>query len=372
MARSWHSTRVSVTRIPIQRRKRADGGTSYRVQVRLSGAFPITKTFRRLTDAKEWYARMRTAIRDQQDFPEREARRRTVAELVDRRVEMIERDKPHALPKQKQLLMWWRDQFGPFKLAQVTPALIAQKRDELLAENIGGEKELKRRSPATVNRYLAALSKAMTVAVREWHWMKENPAHRVTKGTETTGRVRYLADDERERLLRACRESPLAELELIAMLAISTGMRRGEILGLRWSDIDTKRRQAVLHKTKNRERRSVPIVPEVIALLEAHAKVRRLDTDLVFPQPGKDVPIDTAHWFEKAVAVAKVKDFRFHDLRHTAASYLAMSGATPGEIAAVLGHKTLAMVKRYAHLSDAHTTAVVERMTKKFLGGAAA
>jgi len=363
---------MPATRIPIQRRKRADGGVSYRVQVRLSGAFPITKTFRRLTDAKEWFAKMAHQIHDQQDFPEREARRRTVVELVDRRLEMVARDKPHALGKQTQLLTWWKDQIGPFKLAQVTPAVIAQKRDELLAENIGTDEEPRRRSPATVNRYLAALAKAMAVAVREWHWLQDNPAHHVTKGTETTGRVRYLDDDERERLLKTCRQSPLAELELMVMLAISTGMRRGEILGLRWPDLDMKRHQAVLHKTKNRERRSVPLVPQVHGLLEAHAKVRRLDTDLVFPQPGKEVPIDPAHWFEKAVAAAKIEDFRFHDLRHTAASYLAMSGATAGEIAAVLGHKTLAMVKRYAHLSDAHTTTVVERMNKKFLGDAPA
>ena len=237
---------MPATRIPIQRRKRADGGVSYRVQVRQSGAFPVTKTFHRLTDAKEWYAKMRTTIRDQQDFPEREARRRTVAELVDRRLEMVVRDKPHALGKQTQLLTWWKGQLAPFKLAQVTPAVIAQKRDELLAENIGTDKEPKRRSPATVNRYLASLAKAMAVAVREWHWLQDNPAHRVTKGTETAGRVRYLADDERERLLKACRQSQLPELELIAMLALSTGMRRGEILALRWPDADMKRRQAGL------------------------------------------------------------------------------------------------------------------------------
>jgi integrase len=96
--------------------------------------------------------------------------------------------------------------------------------------------------------------------------------------------------------------------------------------------------------------------------------VRRLDTDLVFAQPGKGTPLDVGHWFDLALADAGIKDFRFHDLRHTAASYLAMSGATSAEIAAVLGHRTLQMVKRYAHLSDAHTGSVVERMTQKYFG----
>ena len=73
-------------------------------------------------------------------------------------------------------------------------------------------------------------------------------------------------------------------------------------------------------------------------------------------------------WWYAALKQSGIKDFRFHDLRHTAASYLAMSGATTPEIAAVQGHKTLSMVKRYAHLSDQHTRAVIERMTRKYFG----
>ena len=123
-----------------------------------------------------------------------------------------------------------------------------------------------------------------------------------------------------------------------------------------------------IQDTKNDERRAVTLVPEVVALLKEHSKVRRLNTDLVFVRQGKDkaVVIDTR--FREAVAKAKIKDFHFHDLRHTCASFLAMSGATIPELADVLGHKTLSMVQRYAHLSQAHTSSVVERMNKKFLG----
>jgi integrase len=123
----------------------------------------------------------------------------------------------------------------------------------------------------------------------------------------------------------------------------------------------------VLHNTKNGDRRSVPIVPEVVTLLREHGKVRKLDSDLVFASAGEGPVWPNKHW-QRALRAAKVKDFRFHDLRHSAASYLAMSGATTAEIAAVLGHRTLAMVKRYAHLSDQHTGAVVERMTRKYFG----
>lgn len=353
----------------IQPRRTKDGQVTFRVQVRLRGHPPVSRSFERRTDARLWAQQMEASIRKGDALPTVEARKHTLGALVDRYLEGLERRRPEAVAKQRQILGWWKEQMGAYSLNNVTPALIAEKRDELLKEDISGTKGVVRhRSPATANRYLASLSKAFSEAVREWHWIAENPLRRVSKEPEPTGRVRYLNDKERDALLKACRKSALKELELLALLALTTGMRRGEILGLRWPDVDLKRRQAVLHKTKNRERRAVPLVPQVANMLQERAKVRRLDTDLVFAQPAGDIPIDPTHWFEKAVADAKLKDFRFHDLRHTAASYLAMSGATSAEIAAVLGHKTLQMVKRYTHLSDVHTGAVVERMTQRFFG----
>ncbi len=355
----------------IRKRTSAAGSVSYQVQVRVRGFPPQVATFERVTDAKIWAQRTEAAIREGLRFPEREAKRHTIAELADRELEIIERKRPQALKQQRALLGWWKAQLGHFTLASVTPALIAEKRDLLLQENIGTEKKPRRRSPPTANRYLASLSKAFSDAVREWHWVNENPLRRVSKEAESQGRVRFLSIEERNQLLAACEQSSLQELHLIVLLALTTGMRRGEILGLRWADIDLKRKLAVLHNTKNKERRSAPLVGQVTQLLEAYGKVRRLDTELLFPNPGKPKkPVEIDHWFQLALKAAKIENFRFHDLRHTAASYLAMSGATPPEIAAVLGHKTLQMVKRYAHLSDAHTGSVIERMTNKFFGEA--
>jgi integrase len=350
----------------IQQRKGRDGAVTYRAQVRLRGFPPQTASFARKTDAKNWVQHTESAIKDGRYFPPNEAKKHPLGALVDRYLTRLEAKKPHAHPKQKQLLTWWKEQLGDYALANVTPALIAEKRDALLAENIGTRKEPRKRSPATANRYLAALSKALTVAVREWHWLAENPLRRVQKESEPQGRARFLSDDERKRLLAACGASGTRGLELVVMLALTTGMRRGEIKGLRWPDVDLQRRVAVLHKTKNSERRAVPLVLRLVELLKAH--VRRVDTDLVFPQPRKPKPLDFDKAFAEAVRAAGIADFRFHDLRHTAASYLAMSGATTAEIAAVLGHKTLAMVKRYSHLSEQHTGAVVQRMTDKFFG----
>ena len=123
--------------------------------------------------------------------------------------------------------------------------------------------------------------------------------------------------------MTACGNSRMDALGLVVMLALTTGMRRGEIRGLRWSDIDLKRGSIVLHKTKNRDRRAVPIVPQVLAMLGKHAQVRRIDNDLVFPIGDDGGTLDFDHAFIDAVREAKIKDFRFHDLRHTAASYFA-------------------------------------------------
>jgi len=255
------------------------------------------------------------------------------------------------------VLDWWKAKLGDYSLAALTPELLSRHRDLLQAEE--------GLSNATVNRYLSVLSKAFSNAVTEWHLLQDNPLRRVSKRKKPSGRVRYLSDAERSRLLEACRISERKDLYLLVLIALTTGMRRGELLGMRWQDVDLERRVAVLHKTKNRERRSVPLVPEVVELLRDHGKVRRLDSELIFPGEGNGPLWFDAEWY-KALQAAKVKDFPFHDLRHTAASSLAMSGATVPELAAVLGHKTLAMVKRYAHLSDQHTGAVVERMTQKY------
>lgn len=153
------------------------------------------------------------------------------------------------------------------------------------------------------------------------------------------------------------------------MLALSTGARKGEIVNLRWSQVDLPRRVITLTETKNGEIRSLPLAGFAYNLMVEWSRVRRLDTDLVFPGNAGGKPTDIRAVWVFALRQAEIADFRFHDLRHSAASYLAMNGASLAEIAEVLGHKTLAMVKRYAHLSQAHTAGVVEKMNLKIFGG---
>ena len=124
----------------------------------------------------------------------------------------------------------------------------------------------------------------------------------------------------------------------------------------------------ILHETKNGERRILPLTGHALELMKEHSKIRQLNCDLVFP--GKDFkkPIDLRTPFETALKRAEIENFRWHDLRHSCASYLAMNGASLAEIAEVLGHKTLSMVKRYSHLSEAHTSKVVARMNEQIFG----
>jgi integrase len=145
-------------------------------------------------------------------------------------------------------------------------------------------------------------------------------------------------------------------------------MRRGEMLSLRWSQIDFQRGRITLLKTKNGEIRVVPLTGKAHELLLQLAKVRKIDCDLVFSGDVAGRPFCMQKPWYSTLKMAGITNFRFHDLRHSAASYLAMNGASMLDIAAVLGHKTLQMVKRYSHLSDAHTEQVVSRMNERIFG----
>ena len=377
----------------IQARTGRDGKTTYRVMVRLKGHPPETGTFERKTDAKIWAAKIESAVREGRHFKDSEAKRHTLADLIDRyRKDVLPTKKTSTQGPQRIQLAWWYKKIGDKTLAECTPALIAEYRDLLAEEPIPSPAKdpkkagpVRYRTPATVNRFLAVLSHAFTVAVKEYGWVDSNPLLKVTKPKEPRGRVRFLSEDEtapdgtvisgeRTRLLKACQASKSPELYTAVVLSLSTGARQQEIMGLRWPQIDLARRVAILDETKNDERRVLPLAGLALTLLEERAKHRRTDTDLVFPgrakpKPGQPwKPLDLRAAFEAALRRAKVEDFRWHDLRHSAASYLAMNGASLPEIAAVLGHKTLAMVKRYAHLSDAHTAGVVERMNARIFG----
>jgi integrase len=202
--------------------------------------------------------------------------------------------------------------------------------------------------------------------VKEWGWTSSNPVNNVHKPRLRNERIRFLMDEERSRLLECCRTSENPNLYPVVLIALSTGARYGEIINLRWTDIDFDRAQAMLMETKNGDRRrlflSKPILVELRRLKQSSSEA----AVLVFPSQRKpNKPIELRKAWLNALKAANVEQFRFHDLRHTAASYLAMNGATLAELSEILGHRTFSMVKRYAHLSDSHTRQVVYKMNAK-------
>lgn len=342
----------------IEKRVASDGDVTFRVKVRLRGHPTETATFSRLTDARLWIQKTEAAIREGRHFKTAEAKRHTLAELIDRYIKEIlprKASKSKFSTNQSQQLNWWKAQLGPYVLSDITPARIVEARGRL------------GRSPATANRYMAALSHVFTIAIREWEWIEDSPIRKISKLKEPRGRVRYLSDEERTKLIEAARNIEDPTLYTVIVLALSTGARQGELLNLNWKDVDFKRGSLTFHETKNGERRTVPLTGLAHDLLKERHSKRDKVTSLVFPSE-ESTPVRVDRPFQALLAQTDIQDFRFHDLRHSAASYLAMNGASLAEIAEVLGHKTLQMVKRYAHLSEAHTSKVVASMNAKIFG----
>jgi integrase len=358
---------------------RLTGAVSYRVQVRVKGKSAQSQTFPNVKEAKAWAASLESAAREDRNYPNLRARRTKFSDLLKRYRESAMKDMPEdAQSKREQHLAWWAERFAGKTLSEITPDLIAEARDALAAgtwtrgklqTSKGKEIPPKEytRSGATVNRYLATLGHLLGVAMKEWQLIDRNPVHSISKKKEARGRVRFLSDEERDRLLEACQDSKWSALHTLVSLAISTGARRGELIALKWADVDLKAARAVVHDSKNGDARTLPIVGKALPALRALKLNGSAHSTWVFQQPsGLPGPYENFdhHWIA-ALEAAGIDNFRFHDLRHTCASYLASQGASLLEIADVLGHPTMAMVKRYSHLAQGHKTTVVEKMARQ-------
>jgi integrase len=347
----------------IEKRLLNDGSTRYKAIVRRTGAPMRTKTFRTRAQAIRWGREIDNLVDDRKALPTRVDEQRTVNDVIGRyRLEILPDLDRKGQSSRSNHLAWWSKRIGDLRVSEVGLSVI----DGALRALARGETPSgKNASPATRNRYLATLRHAFSIARRRWEWIDGNPISGLA-AREPRGRVRFLDEDERTRLLHACRRSKDARLYPLVVLAVSTGARQGELLRLRWADVDLIRGVAVVLETKNDERRALPLAGHALEVLQERSKVRRINSDLLFANERGRASFPRIAW-KDAVQAARLEDFRFHDLRHSAASYLAMSGATLAEIADVLGHKTLAMVKRYSHLTEQHTSAVVARMNERFL-----
>jgi len=232
--------------------------------------------------------------------------------------------------------------FGNPNLSQITPKTIVAFKAKRYADGV---------MPATINRELAMLKKAFNLACREWEWAKDNPVCRVSMEKEQNSRDRWLTEQEEARLLMAA----AAWLGEVVTFAVHTGMRRGEILALTWAGVDFTRRTVTVFKSKNGERRTIPVNQTVLELLsqkyEQGRGLRGIETRVVFcSEAGTELDgSNLRRGFTSALKAAQIEDLHFHDLRHTFATRLVQAGVDLYKVQRLLGHKSPSMTQRYAH-----------------------
>jgi integrase len=306
----------------------------WQVRVRRKGHPTETRSFATRQDAEKW-ARALEADMDRGAYtPLGEAQRVTLGDLIERYLIEVTPTLKGAKEDTIRLRAMMRHAMCKLVLTAVTPTKVAKFRDERLQQV----------SSSTVIRDLACLSAIISHARREWSINIENPVSRVRKPSAPAGRDRVLTIAEETRLLDALRptgrKSPW--LYPLVVLALETAMRRGELLALRWEDVNLPKRTATLHDTKNGEGRAVPLSSRAVEVLQT---LPRSITGQVIPMS----PFAACAAFERATARAGIEGLRFHDLRHTAITRIAVKLPNVIELAAVSGHKSLRMLQRYYH-----------------------
>ncbi len=311
---------------------RMRGAYQYQAQVRRAGFPAQSKTFETRRDAEKWVRAVEREMDTGAFIPRDEAARTTISDLAKKYRDELT-PKMRGRRQEESRLKAAEGKFGKYNLSAVTPAMVAKWRDEL-SEKL---------SPQTVQHYLAVLNRLYKAAVRDFGIPLPlgNPVATVRMPTVANERDRRLEGNEEKRLLVALDESRGKHLKAVALLALETAMRRGELLALRWEYVDLKRRVLHLPETKNGTSRNVPLSSRAVAVLEG---LPRSIAGRVFPTSETAI----TEGFQRAVKRAGIEDFRFHDLRHEATSRLA-DKLEMHELGKVTGHKSPRMLMRYYH-----------------------
>jgi len=254
---------------------------------------------------------------------------------------------------------FWLNVFNDKPVKSIKPSHIEKILEQYATSSVHGYGSGKPKSNNTLLRMKSVLSGILIYAIDK-KYIDKNPADKVRIKAQQNLIERFLSDDERDNLLNACKESTWEKMHLLVLLAITTGMRKSELIYLRWNDIDFDKGLATLGDTKNGSPRINPI-PSFV--LDEMKQYRQIGMGLIFFSPNNiEKPFDFRKQWDKVRERAGITGFRFHDLRHTAASYLVMAGATLHEAGQILGHKSEQTTKRYAHLSTGHKSALSERV----------
>lgn len=345
----------------------------------MAGYAARTESFKTRRAAERWARSVEVEMDEGRASRNAEARRRTLGAAIERYLlEEISKKKlnPDRPKSQGQMhiscLRWWREQIGDMKLSDVTAAVVHEyqgrlartpytraKPDSKRTTVKEGEKPKQYpRSAGSVNSHLRVLSHLFTVARKQWRWVTINPVEDVAPLPVTKKPVRALSDDERARLLAALPAGSL--LQLLVLLALQTAARAGELLGLRWRDVsfvnDSKGKAGRLSfgNTKTDEPRIVWIHGDAMRLMQERRELlaaddAELDDKRVFPGAHGSGRFDYAPPFKAALAAAKITRFKFHNLRASAATYLASLGKSEGELRAIGGWTSNAIFRYVKH-----------------------
>lgn len=238
-----------------------------------------------------------------------------------------------------------REEFGARQLSDITPLMV----DSYVAQRS------RVRKPATVNHEVGMLRHMYNKGM-EWEKAIDNPVQHARPLRVNNRRLRYLSLEEIDRLL----DIADAVLRPLLIVALHAGLRRGELFSLTWPDIDMKAGVIRVIQTKNGERRDIPMTPTLWDTLQRLP--RRLGSEYLFPGKTGNGLVDIRKRFNSALRKVGIEGFVFHDLRHTFASHLVMSGVDLMTVKELLGHKRIEMTLRYAHLAPDHKRAAVNRL----------
>jgi integrase len=303
--------------------------------------------------ARAAYQKRKTEIKEGKFFPERIRHKNEI--LFEDMIKLYLED--HAKPnkrsykddmhRKKRLV----DFFGSKALSEISRQDVERFKARLSQEV----------SHATVNRHLALLKTIFNKAIA-WGKTANNPAQGVKLYRENNQRVRFLSEEEETKLKEKFPPQAWALVEL----ALHTGLRRAELFGLRWSDINFQNKIITIPQSKSGEKRHVPMNSSVLELLRNLPS--RMKSEWVFPNLSGTAPIYERNFvrrvFNPAVKEAQIENFTWHDLRHTFASRLVMKGVDLRTVQELMGHKTIQMTLRYSHLSPAHKIAAVQTLVQ--------
>lgn len=322
----------------------------YQVQIRQSGLKTISKTFPRKKDASLFAAQVEADHKLAQSLGNPLTSKITLAILVDDFLKQYNKKDTDINTR----LNWWKTNYGSVTLNQFSKSHVVAGINILI--KLGSNPEKPRPlKPQTTNRFKANLSSVFTWAIeQDTYGIDINPCRLVKNKPEGKGRKRTFTETERKNFLEACQKSPWDKLYLFALLAFTSGARRGEMLKLRWSGIDFKEKQAFCGDTKNGDDKILYLIPAVVDELN---KYREIGNGFIFAGYQEGTIIDYRDFWNKAMLDAGIQEFDdrygeklvLHSTRHTFCTSLHKAGKDLKTIQSLAGHKSINTTLRYTH-----------------------